>query len=318
MFQNVLILLIIVAIAGLVFWLLRKVWRRQNKLAKWGGSAGLGFLGALVTLIAILGALGMWTIYAPRGNEVLARTVDPTPQLVGRGAVLASAMCAGCHSVDQELPLAGNTNLLADIPMPLGDVWPPNLTPAGRINEWSDGELQRAIREGTYPNGHRMPIMSSQTFRYLSQLDLDAIVAYLRSQPAMEDDLGEPKHQLSFLAMALTTLGMLPLKDQPDSNVPPAAVAIGPTAEYGAYIAAVADCVLCHGDTLDGGTSTIVPNGPSLKHVAGWTTEGFLTMMRTGVTPAGTTLDPDEMPWESYGKLDDESLTALLEYLKTQ
>jgi hypothetical protein len=37
--------------------------------------------------------------------------------------------------------------------------------------------------------------------------------------------------------------------------------------------------------------------------------------MRTGATPYGTTLD-EKMPWEEIGKMDDQTLTAVLLYLK--
>jgi mono/diheme cytochrome c family protein len=267
----------------------------------------------VASLLTILAVFGFITIYAPRGNDVVEVTVAGTADQIARGEFIAAAMCAGCHSIDHELPLVGSANLLADIPMPLGQASPPNLTPAGRIDEWTDGELQRMIREGTYPNGHRGPIMSSQTFRIFSQDDLDAIVAYLRSTPAVPSTV-EHKQGLSFLAFAMATLGMLPLKDQPDTNVPPPAVPIGPTIEYGAYIAGFADCVLCHGDTLEGGKGGILPVGPSLRGVIGWQNSDFITAMRTGVTPGGKTLSED-MPWEGFGKLDDEALTALYKYL---
>ena len=48
-----------------------------------------------------------------------------------------------------------------------------------------------------------------------------------------------------------------------------------------------------------------------------WEVEGFIATMRTGVTPFGEELDNDEMPWESIGKLDDEALTALYEFVRT-
>ena len=38
--------------------------------------------------------------------------------------------------------------------------------------------------------------------------------------------------------------------------------------------------------------------------------------MRAGVTPAGNTLG-DEMPWEGFGRMDDETLIAIYEFLKT-
>ena len=203
-------------------------------------------------------------------------------------------MCASCHLIDHKIPLIGAANLLADTPMPLGNASPPNLTPAGRIDEWTDGELQRAIREGTYPNGHRMPITSVQMFRVFSQDDLDAIVEFLRSQEPVESVV-EHKQGLSTLATIMTAVGMLPFKDQPDSNVPPPAVEKGPTAAYAAYVVGYADCALCHGETCEGGKGGILPKGPSLRGIAGWHEADFVTALRTGATPGGKNLDPDEM-----------------------
>ena len=47
-----------------------------------------------------------------------------------------------------------------------------------------------------------------------------------------------------------------------------------------------------------------------------WDRDGFITTMRTGVTPFSEELS-DEMPWEAIGRLDDESLSALYEFLRT-
>lgn len=315
MLTNLLTLLVIIALAAGLVWLIRVLWRRPNPLVKWGASGVLGVVALLVTLFAVLGALGLWTAYAPRGNEVLARTVTPTPELVARGEMFAASVCAGCHSPNESLPLTGGGNLFDEIPMPLGSAVPPNLTPAGRISGWTDGELQRAIREGTDPAGHLLPVMSSQTFRHLSQQDLDAIVAYLRSQEPQEGSEAEPKQQLTYLALMMVTLGMLPLKDAPESNVPPAPVPVGDTEAYGTYVGSVLDCVLCHGDTLDGGNSPILPNGPSLRAVSGWGAEAFIQALRTGVTPSGTEMDPKEMPWRSFGQFDDVTLAALYRYV---
>jgi mono/diheme cytochrome c family protein len=295
------------------WWLVLKLRARQNKLARFGGMAGVGLLSTIFTIVAIAAALGFISLYAPRGNDVLDVTVAGTAEQVARGEVIAAAMCASCHSLHKELPLSGNTNLLEEIPMPLGIATPPNLTPAGRIADWTDGELQRVIREGTYPNGHRAAVMSSQNFRVFSQDDLDSIVAYLRSTPAVTSDI-EPKQGLNVLAFAFITLGMLPLKDQPDSNIAPPAIPKGPTVAYGKYVATFADCTACHGETLEGGAGGLLPKGPSLRGVIGWQSEGFTTAMRTGVTPGGKELS-DKMPWEAFKHFDDESLHALYEYI---
>lgn len=159
-----------------------------------------------------------------------------------------------------------------------------------------------------------MPVMSSQTFRVFSQDDLESIVAYLRSQPAAPSPQ-EPQQWLNPLALVMLPLGMLPVKPIPEPEFP-AAVAIGPTVEYGAYVAGFVDCVICHGDTYEGGTSPIAPQGPSLRHVSDWTVDEFMATIRTGVTPDGRQLGI-QMPWESYRRFEDTEIIALYEFLKT-
>jgi mono/diheme cytochrome c family protein len=154
--------------------------------------------------------------------------------------------------------------------------------------------------------------MSSQNFRVLSQGDLDALVAYLRSQPSVSTD-HEAGTSLTVFAMVMKTLGQLPTKDVPEDSVPPPAVPKGSMAVYGEYLAEFIDCKLCHGDRFGGGTSNVAPRGPNLQPVKFWTEEQFMTTLHTGVTPSGTEFDPDEMPWDGIGRLDD----ALHEYIKS-
>ena len=101
----------------------------------------------------------------------------------------------------------------------------------------------------------------------------------------------EPKQSLTPLAMAMLTLGMLPVSPVPDPEVPPA-VERGPTAEYGGYIAGYVDCAICHGGDLSGGTDPILPMGPNLVTVKSWTADQFISVMRTGVSPTRGPLDP--------------------------
>jgi mono/diheme cytochrome c family protein len=96
-----------------------------------------------------------------------------------------------------------------------------------------------------------MTIMATNAFRYLSQSDLDSIVAYLHSVPASESGV-EPDSSLTYLAMVMLPLGALPIKDVPDIGPPPY---VEPAASFacGEYLANVFDCALCHGDDLAGG-----------------------------------------------------------------
>ena len=156
-------------------------------------------------------------------------------------------------------------------------------------------------------------MMPINTFRYLSQKDLDSIVAYLRSQPAIENDI-EQKNSLTFLTMLMLPLGILPVKDAPDFDPPPH-VEPAANATYGEYVVKIFDCALCHGDDLEGGPGGLIPAGPNLAGAKVWTTEQFINTMRTGVTPYGSTLS-DDMPWEGMAKMDDQTLEAVFLYMK--
>jgi mono/diheme cytochrome c family protein len=130
------------------------------------------------------------------------------------------------------------------------------------------------------------------------------------------DSTVEPKQSLTPLTMVMLTLSAFPVRPVP-GPVMPAAVPRGPTVEYGAYVAGFIDCAICHGEDLSGGTNPLAPAGPSLASVNSWTAEQFIAAMRTGVSPTRGPLDPDEMPWEYIGLLDDDELTALYEFVKT-
>jgi hypothetical protein len=48
-----------------------------------------------------------------------------------------------------------------------------------------------------------------------------------------------------------------------------------------------------------------------------WTEAEFLRAVTEGVRPDGTLLDPEAMPWESFGRYTDEELRALWAYLQS-
>lgn len=314
MFANIIWLIGFAVVAGALGRLVWRAWHASNPILKWGGVAGSALLTVVLTLVTIVTALGAYQVYMPRGNPVVEASIAGTPEQIARGAHLASATCAGCHTLNDQLPLSGGKNILEDIPMPLGSMVPPNLTPAGSLADWSDGEILRLIREGTNRDGHLSPVMSAMDFHNASDEDAHAIVAYLRSQPAVENDIS--MGTMSPLALAFVTLGMFPLKDLHEADsVAPASVPVGPTSEYGRYIANFLGCSGCHGDDLTGGAGGLSPKGPSLRVVKGWTVEQFTQTIHTGVNPTGRALDPDEMPWKFISRLDDDELAGVYAYL---
>ncbi len=57
----------------------------------------------------------------------------------------------------------------------------------------------------------------------------------------------------------------------------------------------------------------ITPGG----EMAGWSEDDFISTMRFGVNPAGRALDPEWMPWPSFGQMTDDDLKALWLHLQS-
>ena len=297
---------------GLVLLVLRAR-RFQGPLARWGTYVGGGLLTIIFVIVTTAGANGMRKMYTPRGRELRDLKVEITPERVARGEHIANTMCVGCHSMNAQLPLSGGKNL-SDEPgvPPLGILQPINLTPAGPLKDWTDGEIFRAVRDGADKNRRRLPVMSSQRARYMSDEDLKSVIAYLRSQPPVQNATSLPKP--SYLAVIFDGVGMVPFLAElaPDTIVGPTP---GPSLEYGQYLVRYMGCDECHGANLTGGKPGLLPVGPNLRSVKGWTAEGFITTLRTGKTPFGRQLDSLQMPWKVYGRLTDDELTAVHKYL---
>ncbi len=137
----------------------------------------------------------------------------------------------------------------------IGQVITPNLTSGeGGIGaERTDLDLVRAVKYGVNSDGTALLFMPSTEFYYLSDQDLGAVLAYIRSLTPV-DNLPDPS-QLSttgFIVMNLTReITFLPAELIPVDEKPPTAPDPGLTAEYGEYLAL--SCPVCHGLGLSGG-----------------------------------------------------------------
>ena len=317
MFINIFFLLVMMAISVLFGWLTRRAWKSGNALSKWVGSILSGLFSVLVGFASIAALIGMGKVYNPRTAPVPDLKVAGTSEQIQRGEHIADTFCTSCHSVSKELPLTGGVDLGKDIPIPVGSFVSSNLTPFGPLKDWSDGEIFRAIRNGVDHDGRGLFVMSNIRGRNLSDEDLLALIAYLRSQPAIATEIVNPPDRPNILGFIMFGTGILPSGQSPITDVI-TAPSKGQTAEYGEYILSYQDCRDCHGEDLLGGKEDqLTPIGPSLKLVKGWTQEQFIASLRTGVDPSGHELDPERMPWKSIGRMDDEELRAIYLYLSS-
>jgi mono/diheme cytochrome c family protein len=159
-------------------------------------------------------------------------------------------------------------------------------------------------------------IMPSEVFRNLSDVDVQAIVAYLRSQSAVEPNT--PPTKLNVIGALFIGAGLAPTSAQPPITQPIVAPVEGVSADYGKYLVSILGCPLCHGENLAGRKSggPGPPGGPNLTLILPkWSVEDFIHTLRTGVDPYNRTL-AEGMPWKEVSTFArDEDLKAMYAYL---
>jgi mono/diheme cytochrome c family protein len=321
MIGNIIGLLVLLALVVLFGWLARRSWGSKRKFLKWPALILSGLLTLLLALITVVAAIGVYKIGVPQGNPAAAVTVAATPDQVARGAKFAT-FCAGCHSTTGKPPLDGSKEdfISGDLP-PVGSLYPPNLTPAGELQSWSDGEIIRAIREGVHKSGRALIVMPSENFHNLSDADVQSIVAYLRSQPATPNrpQTDTPSNSLNLLGALFIGAGLFPTSAQSPITQPVISPPRGVSGDYGKYLVSVIGCRECHGQNLAGGEAGGFgpPAGPNLTVlVPKWSEADFANTIRTGVDPTGKSLNADEMPWKQISSFaSDDDLGAIYGYL---
>lgn len=197
-----------------------------------------------------------------------------------------------------------------------------NITPAGAVGSWSDGELAQAIREGIRPDGSVIgPPMPIGLYRGLSDDDLMSMVMYLRQVPSVENDPGESVYNIP----------LPPAYGPPIDTV--AAIPEGVTVEYGEYLAGpIAHCMECHtsfgpqGPMFDshlgaGGVAFHGPWGTSIAPnitptgLSEYSDEDLGRMIVTGLRPGDVPMLPP-MPYPYLANMTDDDLAAILLYLR--
>lgn len=279
-------------------------------------------IGSLVGLIVIFAA-SLFFI----GNSRLNKTYDiPADNIViptdaasiEHGKHLAETLCTHCHT----------TNLSSETWFnfpPAGKVDSANLTSGkgGIGNEFTDADYIRAIRHGVDETGKPIFMPSVAAFQSMSDEDLGALVAYLKTIPPVDHQTNG--QQFTPIAKILIGAGIIELPVEIVSHKASiTAPTAGATVEYGQYLVTISGCQDCHGQNLGGGpypqpgVSILVPNITPSGEIGSWTEEEFFSTIRTGVNPNGHQLNPEYMPWPQIRLSTDEELKAIWMYLQAQ
>ncbi len=137
--------------------------------------------------------------FKPQGEPKLlpVPSLEHADELISRGRYLATiSLCVGCHTpvgaggTKMDLLMAGGFEVQDPS---CGTIYSSNLTPDEKtgIGSWTNAELADAIRKGISPSGRKLCdiVMPSSLYAGMSDSDIQAIAAYLRSLPAINNEV---------------------------------------------------------------------------------------------------------------------------------
>jgi mono/diheme cytochrome c family protein len=278
----------------------------MRKILKWIG-IGLGvLLGLVLTAAVILYFMGGAKLNKTNQVQSPSVTIPSDEASLARGEHLVNSTCKSCHGDD----LTGLAVL--DDPA-MGTVYAANIS--GLAERRTDEQMVLAIRHAIGPDGRQLVVMPSESFIHFSAEDLGAVIAYLKTVPRVGDDTSAPKlTPMGQIMMGAGMFGPIFPAEYIDHQQPfPTMPTISANLEYGEYLSRF--CTSCHGADLSGKQSPepgapIAPNLTPGGGAGAWTETEFIQTMRTGVNPHGYHIDPDYMPWKSFGKLEDGELPS--------
>ncbi|CAO3356218.1 c-type cytochrome [Azospirillum melinis] len=281
-------------------------------------------------------ALAAATALATIGIAAFCATAwAETPQERGKYLMNAVIGCGNCHTTldDKNVPVPGMELAGRDRKLPEGTYFNnPNLTPDPEtgIGRWTDEQIMDVIRYGRRPNGElitsRMPI---EVFRRISDNDLKAIVAYLRSIPPVKHLVHRTNSRLDTPPPAGGYGPPISVPDVPRSDM----------VAYGEYLAHVAHCMECHTPGLPGQkdyehrlgaggaefvrwqtgevynvSRNITPH--PRDGIGAWTDQEIKDAIRKGIEPGGYQLR-FPMAFAYYQNMSDDDADALVAYLRS-
>jgi mono/diheme cytochrome c family protein len=304
---------------------------------------------SLLVLLVLTGIIYLYIRYVlPKVPPVPEIVIDHhDSNLLKRGHYLAEhvSLCVDCHSprnvnyfswpfVEDQKGAGGpflSQKLGYTFP---GESFTPNITPAN-LGNWSDGEVYRLLTTGIDNEGktinHAMPF---QNFSHLDPSDAKAIIAYIRTLPAIKNAPAGITKINFFHSLYNRTISR---------DVKPIYLNSLKTAvDSGHYLVTIASCNDCHtpkkwleiNDTtrlLSGGLEFPLPTGgfvhsanltPDESGLGTWTEAAFVNKFK-GYRDSGAIykVAPNSynslMPWSDYDSMAENDLKAIYAYLKS-
>lgn len=250
-----------------------------------------------------------------------------------RGAYLVTSImaCGNCHTPmgpngpRPGMELAGGT-VFEEKPF---TARAPNITQDREtgVGAWTDAQLAKAIREGIRPDGSLIgPPMPIELYRGISDTDLAAIVAYLRTVKPVANQVAKSEYRMP----------LPPAYGPPVTLVPD--VKRGDKVKYGAYLAGpLGHCIECHTPMIApgqrdfakatgaGGFELRGPWGLAISAnitphretgIGKWTNAQIKRAITQGIRADGSPLNPP-MAYAFYARMNPADLDAVVAYLRS-
>lgn len=281
----------------------------------------------MIRLGLLASALGV----ALTGFTGVAQAQGQSPQ-VERGAYLVNTVmtCQNCHTPmgpngpDFSKALSGGITF----DEPPFKVTGSNITQDKEtgIGSWTDAQIKTLLRTGKRPNGVQVAeVMPTAFYGIVTESDMDAIVAYLRTVKPVKNKVPDPVYKIP-----------LPHHAFPGSEKPYTEAMLTDKVKNGFYLVTIGHCMECHtpfgakgkdfvGDLGKGGMEFPGPWGKSVsrnitphktKGIGDWSDAEIKAAITNGVRKDGTKLKPP-MGYPFYARMTAGDLDAMVAYLRT-
>ena len=162
--------------------------------------------------------------------------------LVKRGDYLVNGIltCANCHSPKGPPAAVAGKDFSGGLSWdePPFKVTAPNITPDKEtgIGNWTDAEIKTVMRTGVRPNGvHIAMVMPTGFYHIMTDLDLNAVVAYLRTLKPVSNKVDDSVYKLPQVEHVI-----------PGGEKPFTAEMMSDKLKKGFYLVTIAHCMDCH------------------------------------------------------------------------
>ena len=252
---------------------------------------------------------------------------------VERGSYLVNGIltCGNCHTprgpggvFDMSKQLSGGPQTFDEAAFTVKGA---NLTPDPEtgLGKWSADDIKKVLLTGVRPNGVPLAaVMPYAFYKVFTPSDLDAVVAYLRSVPAVHNQVQTPVYKAAYHP-----------ESPPGADKPMSEADLNDPLKRGTYLATIGHCMECHtptvNDRLDfsklgqGGREFKGPWGVVLsrnitshkeKGIGAYADADIKRAITQGIRKDGTPLK-GPMGFPLYARMTDADLDAVITYLRT-